>query len=86
LSKPAASAWLHRVERCWFRLLSIVMVVGPALAATGVGATLLGLAVFLAIFVAAATLVIHRELGPAVSLSSSADRGDRNFRGLTSHL
>ena len=59
----------------------IVVIVGPVLAVAGVGATLFGLALFLAVFITGATLLIARELRPAVSLLSSADRVERVPRG-----
>lgn len=67
-------------------MLFIVVIVGPVLAAVGIGATFSGLALFLVIFIAAATPVIARELRPAVSLSSSADRGERLPRDLRFRL
>ena len=67
-------------------MVLIIVIVGPVLAAAGIGATLFGLAVFLVVFIAAAMLLIARELRPAVSLLSSADRGERNPQGLTSDL
>jgi hypothetical protein len=63
----------------------VIVIVGPVLAAAGIGATLFGLAVFLVVLIAAATLVIARELRPAVNLGSSAEHGERNPRGLTTH-
>jgi hypothetical protein len=65
------------VERCWLRLLVTVVVVGPVLAAVGLGGTLFGLAVFLVIFTVAATLLIGHELRPAVRLSSGMERRER---------
>ena len=70
LHEPA-SLEVHRVERCWRRLLLFLVVAGPVLAVAGVGKTLLGLAVFLVVFAAAAAIVIVRDLKPRVSLISS---------------
>jgi hypothetical protein len=66
-------------------MLVIGVILGPVLAVAGIGATLLGLALFLAVFIAAATLLIVRELRPAISLLSSEDQGKRVPR-LTYHL
>jgi Cu/Ag efflux pump CusA len=74
LPQPPGSVGLQRIERCWLRLLLIVVMVGPILAVLGVGGTLLGLIAFLVIFAVAAALLIARELRPAVSLFSSAER------------
>ena len=82
MREPPAGVRLHRVERCWLRTLFIVVIVGPVLATAGVGATLLGLALFLVIFIAAGTILIARELRSAVSLLPSADRVERVPRGL----
>jgi len=66
---------LDRVERCWLRLLVIVLIVAPPLAVAGLGGTLAGLAGFLVMFAVVSTLVMVRELRPGVSLLSSAQRG-----------
>jgi hypothetical protein len=65
------------MERCWLRLLLAVVITGPVLAGVGVGGTLVGLAAFLVLFGLAGALVVARELRPAVSLSSSAERARR---------
>ncbi len=74
LPHDPGSLTLDRVERCWLRLLVIVVIVAPPLAYAGVGGTLSGLAEFLVIFAVVAKLVMVRELRPAVSLLSSARR------------
>jgi hypothetical protein len=72
LPHDPGSLALHRVERCWLRLLLIVLIVALPLAFAGVGGTLPGLAEFLVIFAVVAKLVMVRELRVGVSLVSSA--------------
>jgi hypothetical protein len=59
-------------------LLFAIVIVGPPLASLGLGGTLVGIAIFLAVFGVAGTLVMARELRPAVSLSSSTERARRD--------
>jgi hypothetical protein len=80
LREPSASLGLYRVERCWLRLLLIVVIVSPLLTAAGIGGTPCGLTVFLVIFGSTGMLLIRHELRPAVSLLSSANRGKRRPR------
>jgi hypothetical protein len=77
LRETSPSAALYPIERCWLRLLITIVVVGPVLAAAGLGGTLFGLAVFLVIFAVVATTLITHELRPAVRLSSGMNRSER---------
>jgi hypothetical protein len=62
----------------------IIVVIGPVLAAAGIGGSLWSLAGFLVIFGVAVMPLIVRELRPTVRLLSSSDHTERLAGGRTS--
>jgi len=80
LASRRTSPELRRLERCWLRLVLILVVVAPVLAIAGAGGSLPTLAGFLVLFGVVSSRVIVRQLRPAVTLvSSTAERA--GYRG-----
>jgi hypothetical protein len=77
LLRRCTSPELQRIERCWVRLLLIVVIVGSVAAAGGIRGSVSGLAEFLAVLGVLAMPLIARGLRPPVRLSSSTNRGER---------
>jgi hypothetical protein len=67
-------------------MVLIIVIVGPVPGRGAHRSKPFRLAFFLIASIAAAMFLIARELRPAVSLLSSEEPGERNPRGLTSHL
>lgn len=65
---------LRRIQRCWLRVLVVLVAVGVWLGPVGLGGSRLGLGAFLAVFVGVSVPMILRALRPSTRLADSMNQ------------
>jgi hypothetical protein len=79
-TKHPSNEQLRRIQRCWFRALVVLVVVGVWLGPAGLGKSRWELAAFLAAFVAASVPMVARALRPSIRLADSMNQLRRPSR------